>query len=148
MKLSPNFTLEELIHTDTGIQNTPSDSETTKLLYVATYLLQPIRDKWGAVLVTSGYRSRRVHDALSSQGRPTSKFSQHLLAEAVDFVSMANVPLHLIWDWACKNLRYGQCILEDHGGRFWIHISLPRIGGKNQQAMTYKDGKYGIVDGY
>lgn len=146
MKLTKDFTLEELIHTDTGIPNVPTDAETTKLLYIAAYLLQPIRDKWGKIIVTSGYRGPKVQDELTKRGYPTSKTSQHLKAEAVDFVSGDNVPLMLIWEWACKNLYYGQCILEDHDGKFWIHLSLPRMYGQNMQAMTFKDNKYEIVE--
>ena len=42
--LSKNFTLEELAHTDTGVSNVPNDEQRYKLLLVAIYLLQPIRD--------------------------------------------------------------------------------------------------------
>lgn len=146
MKLSANFSLEELTTTSTGQDNTPTDEHTSKLMYLATYLLQPTRDKWGPVTITSGYRSQKVHDALTKAGYPTSKTSQHLLGEAAD-IQMATTGLSLetVWDWMCKNLKYGQCILEFHGDKNWIHISLPRIGGNNQQAMTYEDGKYELA---
>lgn len=141
MNLSKNFSLEELCTTNTGLQNKPSTDQETKLLYLANYLLQPIRDKWGPVQINSGFRSEAVHQALTKSGAPTSKTSQHLLGEAAD-INPAKVPCEVVFDWACKNLTYGQCILEYHGGATWVHISLPRIVGDNQQAMIYKDGKY------
>lgn len=41
MKLSTNFTLEELCVTDTGLPNIPDDNAMRSLLYLATYILQP-----------------------------------------------------------------------------------------------------------
>ena len=44
MNLSKNFTLSELARTDTGLPNEPNYHEQQKLLYLATFILQPIRD--------------------------------------------------------------------------------------------------------
>lgn len=146
MKLTKNFTLEELCKTDTGLPNSPMIDQEEKLLYLASYLLQPIREKWGPIQINSGFRSPLVHQALTRSGAPTSKTSQHLEGEAADIKPLTQgVTCEVVWDWACKNLTYGQCILEYHNGSTWVHISLPRVGGNNQQAMIFKDGKYELA---
>lgn len=139
--LSPNFTLEELTATATGLPNVPNDVERYKLFIVANYLLQPIRNKFGAVHVTSGFRSEAVHEAIkSSQGAPTASKSQHLLGEAVDFIP--EVSLEDVYSWAKENLVYGQIIIESNNGKKWIHISLPRVDRPNMMALVFDNGTY------
>lgn len=147
MNLSKNFTLDELCHTDTGLPNSPTLAQEEKLLYLACYILQPIRDKWGPIQINSGFRSQIVHQALTKSGAPTSKTSQHLNGEAADIKPLTEgITCEVVWDWACKNLTYGQCILEyGTNGKIWVHISLPRLGGNNMQAMIFKGGKYELA---
>ena len=84
MKLTENFTLKELTKSDTairkGISNEPNTDEIEKLKLLCETILQPVRDKFGAVTVTSGYRSPELCQAIGS-----SVNSQHTKAEAVDF---------------------------------------------------------------
>lgn len=135
--ISKNFTLEELCVTETGLPNIPDDEAKSKLLYLATYLLQPIRDKWGPVLVHSCYRSDAVNKSIGGVNT-----SQHLAGEAVDF-SVPGVNLGMIFSWAKANLKYGQLIDESKGpNKNWIHISLVRTNGVNQQSLIMRDGKY------
>ena len=84
MNLSKDFTLEELISSNTArakkIDNTPSEAAKQKLQKLATEVLQPIRDSWGLpIRITSGYRSPKLNAAIKG-----SKTSQHVLGEAVD----------------------------------------------------------------
>ncbi len=140
MKLSRNFTLEELIRTNTGLLNNPDEACREKLLYLATYILQPIRDKFGTIDVTSGFRSDEVNKAIGG-----STTSQHLKGEAADITSPV-VSLDIIWKWIDKNLIYGQAINERAGTKRWIHISLPRLNKPDQMFMTYANGKYTIIE--
>ena len=135
--LSKDFTLLELTHTDTGLLNVPNVEQVMRLLYLANYLLQPIRDRFGRVDVSSAFRSEEVNKAVG--GNPKS---QHLMGEAADFIVK---DLDACFEWCRKNLVYGQCILESSMGREWIHISLPRLGGMNQQALRYENGTYADV---
>lgn len=149
MQLSDSFTLEELSRTDTGLPNIPGELEREKLLYLAAFILQPLRNKWGALKVTSGYRCQAVNRHVG--GTATS---QHVKGEAVDFIPVEIVPalpqkmptsaqrLDLIFAWLVKEsgLRFGQCIRESKSGSDWIHISLPRLVGNNQEALLF-DGK-------
>ena len=87
MKLSENFTLQELTKSDTairlGIPNEPNSDQIAKLQNLCETLLQPVRDKFGAVIITSGYRSPELCTKIGS-----SINSQHCKAEAVESVSI------------------------------------------------------------
>ena len=61
MKLTRNFSLSELIKSDTairlGIDNNPNADQIEKLKALCENILQPVRDHFGRVKVTSGFRS-------------------------------------------------------------------------------------------
>ena len=62
MNLSRNFTLQELIKSDTAIRrldinNNPNSGQIEKLKAFCENILQPVRDHFGRVKVTSGFRS-------------------------------------------------------------------------------------------
>ena len=136
MRLSKNFTLDELIVTSTSGSNIPPGLHKEKLLYTANYLLQPVRDKWGPVVVNSGYRSQAVNTTIGG-----SSTSQHCKGEAAD-IRTPTADLWEVYLWILDNLNFGQCIYEEKGAAKWIHISLPRVDKPNQQALLYEDGVY------
>lgn len=137
MRLSTNFTLEELCVTNTGAVNVPNEVQTEKLLYLATYILQPIRNTFGPVTINSGFRSEFVNDKIGG-----AKTSQHMQGEAAD---IGTSDLDKTFEWCKKNLLFGQLILEQKDGKRWLHISLPRIGGMNQQIMTFDGQVYKTI---
>jgi len=125
MNLSRNFTLSELIKSDTairkGINNNPNAEQIEKLKALCENILQPVRDHFGRVKITSGFRSVDLCLAIGS-----SSHSQHAKAEAADFEcpGVDNVELS---DWIYKNLPYDQLILEFYTpgepNSGWIHCS-------------------------
>lgn len=139
MNLTKNFTLDELCHTDTCLTNEPNDTEKDKLQFVASFLLQPIRDKFGSIKVNSGFRSEEVNKAIGG-----SLTSQHRLGEAAD-IKPLDADINDVFEWAKENLVYGQIIRESANGAEWIHISLPRRNKQNQMALRYLDGTYRSV---
>ena len=70
MNLSRNFTLQELIKSDTairkGINNNPNAEQIEKLKLLCENILQPVRDHFGRVKVTSGFRSPELCHAVGS----------------------------------------------------------------------------------
>ena len=84
MKLTRNFSLAELIKSDTairkGIDNNPNADQIEKLKLLCENILQPVRDHFGRVKVTSGFRSSELCVSIGS-----SVNSQHAKAEAADF---------------------------------------------------------------
>ena len=125
MNLSRNFTLSELTKSDTairkGINNNPNAEQIEKLKALCENILQPVRDHFGRVKVTSGFRSVDLCLAIGS-----SSNSQHAKAEAADFecVGVDNAELA---DWIKDNLTYDQLIVEYYTpgepNSGWIHCS-------------------------
>ena len=125
MNLSRNFTLQELIKSDTAIRmdinNNPNSGQIEKLKALCENILQPVRDHFGRVKVTSGFRSPELCLAIGS-----SINSQHAKAEAADFecVGVDNAEL---FDWIKNNLQPDQLILEFYTpgepNSGWIHCS-------------------------
>jgi uncharacterized protein YcbK (DUF882 family) len=140
MKLSKNFTLNELTRTDTGLPNVPDEKEKAFLLLLAIFLLQPIRDRHGRLKVNSGFRSLRVNRHKDIKGSPTS---QHPEGQAGDIVPL-DADLYEVYEWIVNEsgLDFGQCIIYPDRGI--IHISLPRLYKENGQALISHDGKYPI----
>ena len=125
MKLTRNFSLSELIKSDTairlGIDNNPNADQIEKLKALCENILQPVRDHFGRVKITSGYRSPELCAAIGS-----SVNSQHAKAEAADFevIGVDNCELA---DWIHRELEWDQLILEFYTpgepNSGWIHCS-------------------------
>lgn len=127
MKLSPNFSLEELTVSDTakrkGWDNTPTELETQNLIRVAA-LLEQVREVVNKpVLVNSGYRSKIVNDAIGSRDT-----SQHRIGCAADIRVPGMTPREVCKLVIASGIPYDQLIQEFYeegkpGG--WTHISVP-----------------------
>ena len=132
--LTKNFTLEELVYSDTArkynIDNTPTQQVITNLTNLCKYVLQPLRDYLGKpIRITSGYRSpevnKRVGGAVDSQGRPKS---QHVFGQAADIQvngmtpkQVCNVIDKLVKEGKIK--AYDQ-LIEEFGETGWCHVSF------------------------
>ena len=144
MNLSRNFSLQELIKSYTairkGIDNNPNSDQIEKLKALCENILQPVRDHFGRVKVTSGYRSVELCMAIGSSAN-----SQHAKAEAADFecLGVDNAELS---DWIKNNLDYDQLILEYYTpgepNSGWIHCSYIPEGRRASFLHAYKsEGK-------
>ena len=99
-----------------------------------------MRDHFGRVKVTSGFRSPDLCIAIGS-----SVNSQHAKAEAADFEVIGTDNAELA-DWINQNLDYDQLILEFYTpgepNSGWIHCSYVPEGGRKQFLHAYKsEGK-------
>lgn len=122
-RLAPNFTLAELVHSDTavkrGLPNVPDAAAVANLRLLAQRVLQPIRDRFGPVRITSGYRSPAVNRAVGG-----ASTSQHTTGQAADF-SVAGASQDQVRQWIVANLPFDQLILYS-SGRFHISYSATR----------------------
>ena len=70
MNLTRNFTLSELTKSDTairkGINNNPNAEQVEKLKELCENILQTVRDHFGRVKITSGFRSVDLCIAIGS----------------------------------------------------------------------------------
>ena len=125
MNLTRNFTLSELTKSDTAIRrdinNNPNAEQVEKLKALCENILQPVRDHFGRVKITSGFRSVELCMAIGSSAR-----SQHAKAEAADF-ECPGVDNAELFDWIKLNLQPDQLILEFYTpgepNSGWIHCS-------------------------
>ena len=82
-QLSKHFTLWEMMRSGTAvrlnIKNVPDEQEKEALRQLCQHVLEPLRCRYGAIIITSGYRCLRLNRAVG--GVPTS---QHMRGEAAD----------------------------------------------------------------
>ena len=144
MNLTRNFTLSELTKSDTairmGINNNPSAEQIEKLKALCENILQPVRDHFGRVKITSGFRSVELCIAINSSAN-----SQHAKAEAADF-ECPGVDNAELFDWIKSNLEPDQLILEFYTpgepNSGWIHASYIPEGRRASFLHAFKqDGK-------
>ena len=135
MKLSKNFSLEEMCRSNTasvrGLPNVPNAEQIKNLQHLCENVLQPLRDHLGKpVVINSGFRSQAVNMAVGG-----AKNSQHTKGEAAD-IKCKDFPFaKKIYAWIMDNLKFDQVILERKGNAVWVHVSY--CAGKNrQQAFT------------
>jgi zinc D-Ala-D-Ala carboxypeptidase len=122
MKLSPNFTLEELTRSETaarnGWDNTPNEQELENLKRLAL-LLQDVKAAVGGkpVMINSGFRSKQTNDSVGSNDR-----SQHRLGCAADIRVPGMTPRQVVETCIAAGVQLDQIILEFDA---WTHISIP-----------------------
>ena len=137
MKLSPNFSLEELTHTDhREYDNTPNDSELENLKRLAQFL-EEVKAALGGrpVMVNSAFRSKQVNDAVGSKDT-----SQHRIGCAVDIRVPKLTPDEVVRIIIAAGLPYDQVIREFNA---WTHVSIPNTPDakpRNQALIIDKQG--------
>ena len=141
MKLSENFTLEELVNSATakakGIDNTPTKKVIDELTKLAKTVLQPLRNVYGKpIIVTSGYRCPQLNTAVKG-----SKTSQHMLGQAADVKAKSDTPKDNkeLFDVAYKLMKEGKIVvgqLIDEYNYDWVHISTQ--GSHKNQVLHIK----------
>ena len=130
MELSENFALKEFLVSQTASRNgykeqwNPPQRVVQNLKTLATDALQPIREQFGVITITSGYRCLRLNRAIRS-----SDHSDHVQGFAADFISHKHSELAMA-KWIQRNINYDQLILEFGSLRnpSWLHLSVnPRM---------------------
>ena len=138
MNLSLHFTLEEMIKSQAGdragIDNLPPPACREALRALCLHVLEPIRERFGPVIITSGYRGPELNRIVGS-----SSSSQHPKGEAADIEvpGMANADLAR---WIEKHLEYDQLILECYKPGIpssgWVHVSYKAHTPNRKQELT------------
>ena len=136
MQLSEHFTLAELTHTDTGLDNTPNGEEIETLRVLAMFLEKARAILGQPMIITSAFRSAAVNQAVG--GVPTSA---HRLCYAADFVcdgygSPYDVCMAISRAADIGTIAFDQLIQEGS----WTHISRdPRL---RDERLTLVAGGY------
>ena len=135
MKLSNNFTLEELTVSQTaarrGLPNTPPPNVVEELARLAA-VLEQVRFMLGGkpIIVSSGYRSPELNAAVGG-----SATSAHMSGRAVDFTCPAfGGPWAIVNGLKDTRLPYDQLIYEFDS---WVHLGIaPEGTAPRRQVLT------------
>lgn len=137
--LSKNFTLAEFCKSDIAARNDidnnqPSDAIISCAKQTCLNLAQPIRDKFGAYIISSGYRCLELNNKL-----PGAKNSQHIKGEAID-IEVPGITNYHLASWIRDNLIFDQLILEFYlplvPRSGWVHISFTTRQANRQQIKS------------
>lgn len=136
MKITDNFTFEELIHSDTaikyGIDNIPEPEELATMIQLCETVLQPIRDVWqGPIKINSCYRCKKLNTKVGG-----AKNSAHLYGAGADITvgnkdknkQLFNTILSMI-DRKQIQLR---TIIDEYDYK-WLHLDI------NCEGLSYRE---------
>lgn len=141
LKLSPHFTLKEMIYSsnqmrDWATRNLPNMSQVKALVALCHNILEPVRNQFGPVRVTSGLRIWTPN-------------SQHGLGEAADF-EVPGVSNLTVCRWIVEYVIFDQLIREGYSGGGindgWIHASY-RIGRARKSILRTPNGRAPYMNG-
>jgi uncharacterized protein YcbK (DUF882 family) len=140
MKLSENFSLEELTNSETAARNnwdnTPNATELANLVRLAAFL-EEVKTVLGGkpVMINSAFRSKIVNDAVGSKDT-----SQHRIGCAADIRVPSMTPDEVVKAVIASGIGYDQIIREFDR---WTHISVPNTAGgtpRRQSLIIDKTG--------
>lgn len=139
MKLTQHFSFDEL--TETSFTDVKDENKAEAMRFIPQItrfcldLLEPVRIRFGAVRVTSGYRCNRLNKLVGS-----SPMSQHtnqgdIYTGAAD-IQFYDANLLPVFDWMMDNLKFHQLVFESTASAQWIHIGY-EIGERDGQVFKY-----------
>ena len=140
MNLSENFTLEEMLKSQTAERNgykeqfTPEQEAIDNLKLLCEKILQPLREHIALPLtISSGYRCNRVNGNVAG----ASSTSQHPKGQAADVELVIDGVAHnirLLQEFLKLGLEFDQVIIE-YGESIekpaWIHFSYSNSHNRN-----------------
>ena len=142
MRLTRNFSLEQLIYSETAererIDNTPGP-EIIKNLRLLAQGLERIQALTQSPLeISSAYRCPKLNARVGGV-----ETSQHTLGQAADFTCAGfGPPVDIIKAIRDSDIEFDQCILEYAR---WVHISFSKI--PRGKVLTIYDADEGYLDG-
>ena len=129
-----NFTMSELIHSDTAIKNNinnmPDINSLDCMLDLIVYCLQPVREMLEKpMIITSGFRCSEVNKLVGGVSN-----SQHTKGQAADFTVSGETVEGLIFKIATSGIEYDEIINEYDK---WVHISFVK-GNNRKETLRIK----------
>lgn len=136
MMLSPNFSLDEFLVSETayrhGIDMTPPQKVIDNIQILVTTCLQPIREAAESpLIITSGYRPDELNTIING-----SKTSAHRFGRAADFTVIGLTPFETCQLILTLDLRYDQLILEFSR---WVHLGIAEDLPRYQNLTAVND---------
>ena len=134
-----HFTIEELYASKTakakGINNKPSVQQMINLVYLAAFVLEPLREAMNEpIKIGSGFRSKELNKAVGGVQN-----SQHMKGQAADLCIDGDRAKGRKWfEYIRDNLPFDQLIWEKNPktGSEWVHVSFVyQDFGKNRHQV-------------
>lgn len=140
--MSLNFTMSELIKSDTAIKyninNMPDIYSLDNMLNLIWYCIQPLRNKLGKPIISVNcFRSYALWKKLDELGYKPSKTSQHLKGQAIDIIVNGMSQKDLFYFVLKSGVEYDQLIWEQDNN--CVHISYNK--GHNRKEALIRDAK-------
>ena len=143
--LTAHFSLREMCASGTairlGIENVPDEAVIKRLQQLCEHVLEPLRQRFGVIRITSGYRCERLNRAVGGV-----KNSQHLRGEAAD-IHVSDIEVgRKMFRFIKENLEFDQLLFEHirENGVCWLHVSyrnpspsLPMKANRRQAIDNY-----------
>ena len=137
-QITKHFTIEELCASATakarGIQNKPGTPEIINLVYLAAYVLEPLREAMGEpIKIGSGYRCPALNRAVGGVAN-----SQHTKGQAADLCIDGDLQKGKRWfEWIKQHCQFDQLIWEHNAkGTYWVHVSYVHTPfGRNRRQV-------------
>lgn len=140
MRVTPDFTLEEMSATATGLPNVPNRTERAALLALAEHVLQPLRDAIGKpVYISSAFRSAAVNRAVGGVAG-----SQHRKGQAADIHVEGMSSMALARRIVALGLPFDQ-LIEEFGQ--WVHVSYGPQQRRQQLTAVRREGRTRYLQG-
>lgn len=137
-KISPNFTLEELTHSETAVRrgiNNEANAVIKNNLTITAANMESVRELLGnnPIIISSGYRSPALNRAVGGSAK-----SAHMDGWAVDFICPRfGTPKQIVDKLKDSDIKFDQVIEEGT----WVHISFAPARRKQVLKATFKNGK-------
>ena len=141
-----HFTIEELYASDTakrlGIDNKPTTQKLINLVYLAAYVLEPLRVAMNEpIKIGSGYRCEKLNKAVGGVYN-----SQHLKGQAADLCIDGDLKKGKRWfNYIKDHLPFDQLIWEHNPktGSYWVHVSyvFPDFGKNRRKVINNLEKK-------
>jgi len=130
-----NFRYKEFIRSESalrkGISNIPAEWQWNNIEALAVNVLQPVRDYFGRIRITSGFRSEELNVSIGG-----SKYSNHCRGEASDIEPVdSSIKLFNIIDFIYRELPFRNLILE-YPPYGWVHVDYRK--GYNSRKLKLK----------
>ena len=139
VQITKHFMLEELCASATakarGIENKPQVQQIIALVYLAVYILEPLRMAMNEPIpISSGFRCERLNRAVGGVSN-----SQHTKGQAADLCIGGDIEKGKRWfNWINNHLKFDQLIWEhSSNGTYWVHVSFvhPDFGRNRMQVI-------------
>lgn len=142
MRLTRHFTPDEFERTTVDLPNRITAVALPRILCLCAAILEPWRERVGALRVTSGFRTWSVNEELRRRGRSASRTSQHLRGEAADLQPVSGelaAAWHVLVELVRAGLPVDQAIVYQRGGEGWVHVSHTNDRAPRRELLVQPD---------